>query len=281
MLVFVPTPIGNIDDISIRTLRAFNDADIILCEDSRVTKKLLSILASRDFIKLNFTKIDSKTKRFISFHSHNQQDFLSSITPVFFDSFVVCCSDAGMPCINDPGALLVQYAKLNNIKYDILPGGSAFSLAFANSGLQGEFCFLGFFPHKQQDRIQRLKDLQMCHNESHMIFYESPKRLKCCLQDIADVFPHAHIYVYKELTKLYQNEYEGYANVVLQNLPDNVKGEYCIIIERDKNAIFSKKLCLSQEEILSLPIGIKYKAKMLAEISDQSSKQWYAKLLNK
>ncbi|RDU70308.1 16S rRNA (cytidine(1402)-2'-O)-methyltransferase [Helicobacter aurati] len=279
MLLFVPTPLGNIEDISLRVLQAFHQAEIILCEDTRVTKKLLHLLAQKAIIQQYFPHINSINKQFISFHSHNQREFLSTVTPKFFNAFVVCCSDAGMPCINDPGELLIDYARKNQIQYEVLPGGSAFNLAFACSGLQGAFCFFGFLPHKMQERTQKLKNILAYHKDFHLIFYESPKRLKACLQDISLILPNAILYLYKELTKLYQCEYKGNAEAILAKLPSTIRGEYCIIIAQDCQSKDSQKLCLSQEDILLLPTNIKQKAKMLAQISEYTPKQWYAKLL--
>ena len=140
MLTLVPTPIGNLSDISKRAIEALNEADIVFCEDTRVTKKLLSLLQ----IDLN--------KTFIAMHSHNENEIISKIDVSIFDKNVVYVSDAGMPGISDPGSKLIQFAQENNIKYDVIPGANALLTAFVASGFEGEFTFFGFLPHKGKDR---------------------------------------------------------------------------------------------------------------------------------
>ncbi len=285
MLFFVPTPLGNLSDISLHVLDIFNKCDVFICEDTRVTKRLLVLLAGNKIIQDNFPNINVKNKRFYSFHTHNQAVFLSNLTPNFFNCDVVFCTDAGMPSISDPGSLLVRYARINNIKYEIVLGGCAFSHAFVCSGLEGSFCFFGFFPHKQHDRQRFIKQLVMYHKALHIVLYESPKRLKDTLSDISLVLPNANVYVYKELTKLYQAEYIGRADSVLGELPDIIKGEYCIVIEKEcrldsrNGEESSAVLCLTQDDIIKLDMPLKQKAKLLTQISSKSTKEWYSILM--
>ncbi len=115
MLCLVPTPIGNLEDISIRSLRILKEAELIFCEDTRVTKKLLTLLGEKN-------NLDFSNKEFKSFHSHNENHILQSLTKETFSKNVVYVSDAGMPCVSDPGATLVDYCIKNQIPYDVLPG---------------------------------------------------------------------------------------------------------------------------------------------------------------
>lgn len=276
MLSFVPTPIGNLADITLNALHALHESEILLCEDTRVTKKLFILLQKNPIVQQFFPLLCTKNKQFISFHSHNQHDFLANITPSFFEKKVVFCTDAGMPSISDPGALLLQYVRKNNIQYQILLGGSAFSHAFVSSGLEGGFCFLGFLPHKQHERRDMLKSCISFHKDLHIIYYESPKRLRDSLNDIALLLPHAILYVYKELTKLYQYEMIGKAADILNNLPNKIFGEYCIIIQRHNEMINNRVLYCTQDDILGLDMSHKQKSKLLAQISDKSAKEWYA-----
>ena len=127
MLSLVPTPIGNISDISLRSLDVLSTADIILCEDTRVTKKLIHLLKERH----NLTTTEPQ---FLSLHSHNEAEFIAKLTPDFFNANVVYVSDAGMPGISDPGQMLVRYCLNQGIAYDILPGANAALTAFVASG---------------------------------------------------------------------------------------------------------------------------------------------------
>lgn len=114
MLTLVPTPIGNIGDISLRAIEALSSADTLLCEDTRVTKKLIQILKER----YNTTFKDEQN--FISLHSHNEKEFIEKLSTSFFEQNVIYVSDAGMPGISDPAQALVKYAQENGVKYDVL-----------------------------------------------------------------------------------------------------------------------------------------------------------------
>lgn len=284
MLFFVPTPIGNLKDISIHALEVLQLCKVIICEDTRVTKKLLSLLLHNPFINQYYPNIDPQTKQFMSFHSHNQEEFLTQITQDFFNQNIAFCTDAGMPSISDPGSLLLQYARKHNINYEVLLGGSAFNHAFVCSGLEGSFYFGGFLPHKQNERKNHLKTLLEYHNTMHIIVYESPKRLRESLQDMALIMPDSILMIYKELTKLYEAEIIGSPANILSSLPAQIKGEYCIIIQKNCNKSCTTKaineiLRLSKEDILALDIHPKQKAKMLAQISTKSIKEWYMQLM--
>ena len=141
MLSLVPTPIGNIADISLRSLEVLSVADIILCEDTRVTKKLIHLLKERHNLTMS-------EPQFLSLHSHNESEFVAKLSPDFFKVNVVYVSDAGMPGISDPGQLLVRYCLDHGVKYDILPGANAVLSAFVASGFcETKMLFLGFLPH--------------------------------------------------------------------------------------------------------------------------------------
>lgn len=169
MLCLVPTPIGNLEDISKRSLEALLEAELIFCEDTRVTKKLLNLLAEK-------YSLDFSQKEFKSFHSHNEKEILKSLTKDTFTKNVVYCSDAGMPCISDPGASLVDWCIQNEVPYDVIPGANAILTAFAMSGFSStEFTFFGFLDHKGTSRASKLEEVL---NSSRVgILYESPHRL--------------------------------------------------------------------------------------------------------
>ena len=152
MLCLVPTPIGNLEDISQRSLRILVEAELIFCEDTRVTKKLLNLLGEKQ-------NLDFSNKEYKSFHSHNENNILQSLTKETFTKNVVYVSDAGMPCVSDPGASLVDYCIKNDIAYDVLPGANAILTAYAMSGFpHTTFSFYGFLDHKGLSRASNLND---------------------------------------------------------------------------------------------------------------------------
>ena len=299
MLILVPTPIGNLFDITFRGLEALALADIIICEDTRMAKKLLSLLQERFCIQRIFDtpqksssqenlsrnpsqnlsskilSLNPANKQFFSFHSHNQDEFIAKLDPCIFDKNVIYLSDAGMPSICDPGALLVQYAQAHNIAYEVLPGCCAFVLGFAFSGVESQdFVFGGFLPPKQNNRQKKL--LELLRYGLPVIVYESPHRILDSLKDMVQVCNDASIFAIKEITKLHQSFVIGSPQDVLSKLQkSNIQGEWVIVI----CATPKRQLCLCYDEILALPLPPKLKSKLLAQISDKEAKQIYKELI--
>ncbi len=270
MLRFVPTPIGNIADITFRTLEVLQEAEVFLCEDTRVTKQLLFILQERYDLNL---KSDIE---FISLHSHNEERFLQNVDVEMFTKNVVYLSDAGMPAVSDPGAKLVAFAQENGIAYDVLPGSNAVLCAFAASGFEAtQFSFFGFLPHKGKERESKLQEVLQSPYVS--VLYESPHRLEKLLGEIAKKDPNRTVFLAKELTKKYQNYFKGYAAELLEQVRGKVKGEWVVVIE--PAATLSVVGSIGVEEILELDIPKKQKAKLLAKITQKSVKEWYNELL--
>ena len=245
MLQLVPTPIGNIEDISIRAIKALENADIFLCEDTRVTKKLLNLLKERFDVKI-------KSSKFISFHEHNQKEFLKKIDKDFFSQNIVYVSDAGMPCISDPGALLVKFCQENGIEYDVLPGPSALTTAYAASGFESsEFSFYAFLPHKSQERVKKLSLIMQ--NSSPSILYEAPHRLIKLLEEIVKIDPTRELFLAKEITKKHQKFFRGSSKELLESFKnENIKGEWVVIISSSKKKSVIKNLDI--KDILDLNI---------------------------
>ncbi|BCD68664.1 16S rRNA (cytidine(1402)-2'-O)-methyltransferase [Nitratiruptor sp. YY09-18] len=267
MLTLLPTPIGNLEDITFRALRALEQCSVVLCEDTRVAKRLLQLLAQK--FSLEFGQ-----KRFISLHEHNQNAFLAKLEPSFFSQDVVYMSDAGMPGISDPGAKLVAYAQEHNIPYTVLPGPSAFVTAYVASGFgQKEFCFYGFLPHKGQERSQSLqKILQNSHN---VILYEAPHRLLKLLEEITQIDPSRDLFLAKELTKIHEKFYKGEAKDLFEQLKnENIKGEWVVVVRASQQK--QEQLCLGVEDLLALSLPKKELAKLLAKVSEKSVKEWYS-----
>jgi 16S rRNA (cytidine1402-2'-O)-methyltransferase len=270
MLKFIPTPIGNPQDITIRALREFEKATLFLCEDTRETKRLLSILAERfEFIIPN--------AQFLSFHEHNGKSRLTEITGRLNSENIVFVSDAGMPIISDPGQILVEYCQQNGIEYDILPGASAVVTAYAASGFEeGKFTFWGFLPHKGSERNSELNKIMNSH--TNMILYEAPHRIDKLIVEIAGIDENRELFFAKELTKKFQNYYKGTAQEILTQFENiNSKGEWVVVIGAKK----SEQQALYIEDILAFDMPPKIKSKLLSKITDQSVKEWYQKLISK
>ena len=272
MLILLPTPLGNLEDITFRALQALQEAEIIICEDTRVAKQLLSLL-SKKFV-INFGN-----KEFYSLHSHNQKQFFSSIQPDFFQKSVIYMSDAGMPGISDPGSELIQYAQKYQIPYTVLPGPSAAITAFVASGFEGAFGFYGFLPHKAEARKKQLQEILLM--PLHSILYEAPHRLLKLLEELATLAPERTIFLAKELTKVYERYYKASAMTLFEKLQkEPIKGEWVAVIQKDESTK-KKRLCLGVEEIMQLSLPKREKAKLLAKVSCKSAKEWYEVLSKK
>lgn len=272
MLYLLPSPLGNLSDITLRTLEVLQKADVFLCEDTRVTRKLLSLLEQ----KVNLQK---KERKFFSFHSHNQNHFLQEVNPNFFDSIVVFMSDAGMPCVSDPGSALVQYAQNFQIPYEVVPGGSAVVLAYSYSGFgDGGFVFDGFLPHKKADRKTKLLHWRekLTSQNLPLIVFESPSRILDSLEDLRGIDGECEIFAIKEMTKKFERFFRGNVLEVMTKMQyENLQGEWVIVI---RFTPISDEKKLGSLEILELEIPPKIKAKILAKITPMSSKDWYQKI---
>ena len=269
MLTFVPTPIGNPQDITIRALKVFEQATLFLCEDTRETKRLLAILEER----FNFV---APKADFLSFHEHNGAKRLMQVASQLSKEFVVYVSDAGMPVISDPGQILVAYCQEQGIEYDVLPGASAVVTAYAASGFEeGAFTFWGFLPHKGLERKRILH--QVMSSSLNAVLYESPYRVAKLIEEINMLDSKRRVFCAKELTKKFQSYYFGTAEEligVFQSI--NTKGEWVVIVQGKAN----ENKSLSLNEILILDIPPKIKAKLLAKITDKTAKEWYQEIIS-
>ena len=269
MLSLVPTPIGNIGDISLRAIEALSEADILLCEDTRVTKKLIHILKER------YNTAFKENQEFISLHSHNEKSFVEKLESSFFEQNVVYASDAGMPGVSDPGQVLVRYCIDNDIAYDILPGANALLTAFVASGfVETQMLFYGFLDHKGSSRAAQLQEA--LHNGYTTILYESPHRLDKLLLEIAKEEPSRELFLAKELTKKYQRYLHGTADEILEKLDGNYRGEWVVVIKAGESQSAS---AISQNDILSLDLPKKVQAKLICKITGENTKECYQRLL--
>jgi len=217
-LYLIPTPVGNLEDITFRALRILKEVDFILAEDTRTTSFLL--------------KHYEITKHLQSFHIHNEHKVLESIVQkIASGSTCALCSDAGTPAISDPGFLLVRECLKNGIEVDCLPGATAFVPALVNSGLPtNSFCFEGFLPQKK-GRQTKLTSLQ---NETRtMIFYESPFRILKALEEFKIHFgAERRCSVSREISKKFEETVRGTVDELIVHFTKNTpRGEFVIVLE--------------------------------------------------
>ena len=216
-LFVVPTPIGNLGDITLRSIEVLKSVDLILAEDTRTSSKLLK-----------HYDIDTPVE---SFHMHNEHKKLESIiNKLRSDSEIALISDAGTPGISDPGFLLVRECINNEVEVECLPGPTAFVPALVSSGLPCDrFSFEGFLPVKK-GRTKRLKELSA--ETKTMVFYESPHRILKTLNDLSNYFDaESQISVSRELTKLYEETFRGTIKESVEHFEKNkTKGEFVIVL---------------------------------------------------
>lgn len=270
MLYLIPTPIGNLSDISSRALEVLQSCEILICEDTRVSKKLLSLLSDK-------FQISFKISQFYSLHTHNEAEFFASFNAALLrEKDCAYVSDAGMPCISDPGIALVKFAQRSGVPYEVLSGANALLLAAAASGLvEKEFSFLGFLNNDGAQRKAQI--LNLMQSPYPCILYESPKRVVKLIEQIAGIDAQRKIFAIKEATKKFETKFFGSAVEVLSSLNGaNLNGEWCVVIDGAGEKSFEK---ITQEDILSLEIAPKIKAKLLSKINGEPAKEIYKNLI--
>jgi 16S rRNA (cytidine1402-2'-O)-methyltransferase len=217
-LILVPTPIGNLEDMTLRSLRILKECDQIYAEDTRVTKKLLSHFEI--------------SKLVMPFHAHNEHKALqSALDKIKSSELTVLVSDAGTPGISDPGFLLVRACVEEGIQVECLPGPTAFVPALVGSGFPcDKFVFEGFLPHKKGRQTRLLK---LAEEDRTIVLYESPHRLVKCLGQIEEFMgAERKVCVVREISKMFEEYKRGTASEVKAHYEAHApKGEIVIIIE--------------------------------------------------
>ena len=218
MLYLVPTPVGNMEDITMRALRILREADLILAEDTRTSGNLLRHFDIR--------------KPMLSYHKFNEHQTVASVVErLKAGETIAVVSDAGTPGISDPGFLVVREAVKAGVEVQTLPGATAFVPALVSSGLPCDrFCFEGFLPQKKgrQTRLNALRE-----ETRTMIFYESPHRVVKALEQMKEVFgEERRCSVCREISKVYEESVRGTISEVLSHFKENEpKGEFVIVVE--------------------------------------------------
>ena len=218
MLYIVATPIGNLKDITLRALEVLKEVDVISCEDTRHTLKLLSHYDIR--------------KHLVSVHARNEKTACNKVLDLLQEGKnVAYVSDAGTPSISDPGSILVNEARQKGVRVIPIPGPSAFATLLSVSGVfDKSILFEGFLSPKPGRRRRRLEDLMSC--DSAIVLYESPYRIVKLLKDIAEIDESRNVVIGRELTKLHENVIVGKASELLKMFSslENIKGEFSLLI---------------------------------------------------
>jgi 16S rRNA (cytidine1402-2'-O)-methyltransferase len=217
MLYICPTPIGNLQDVTLRVLDVLRNCDLLACEDTRHTK----ILLDRHGI----------TARLVSFHDYNEEQRLGMILPLLREGKdVAVVSDAGMPGLSDPGFTLVRACAAERLQLTVLPGPSAVSTALVLSGLPADrFAFLGFLARGKSKIVEQLTAFE--GTGAALVAFDSPKRLRTSLEVIGERWPSRQMAVCRELTKVHEEALRGTAAELLQSLDERVRGEIVLVME--------------------------------------------------
>lgn len=272
-LYVVGTPIGNLEDMTLRSLRILQEVDLIAAEDTRVTRKLMS-------------RYDISTK-LTSYHRYNKISKMPKLLSLLRDIDIALVSDAGTPGINDPGAELVAAAADKGIEIVPIPGPSAVTSSISISGFQSDsFIYLGFLPRKRSDRKNMLG---LIGTQSWpVIFFEAPHRIKSALEDVLDVLGNRRIIVCRELSKIHEESFRGYVTEAIDYF-DVPRGEFTIVVDGGSGVISVSENEYSQDyqEILELcsslrddGIRVKEAVSLIVDKTGISRKQAYSMWLN-
>jgi 16S rRNA (cytidine1402-2'-O)-methyltransferase len=268
-LYIVSTPIGNLEDITHRALRILREVDVIACEDTRHTRKLL-----------NHFGIDKKT---VSYHEHNETERAAELCELMTaGKKIALVSDAGTPLVSDPGFRLLNAVIKNGIDVVVVPGLTAFAAALSGSGLPSDqFFFAGFLPARTSARRARLEELRAL--SATLIFYEAPHRIAATLRDAAAALGNRGAVVARELTKMHEEFLRGSLNELAAMFSDanKARGEMVLLIEgaSDKApaslpatpvAAFSERMDQLQAEGLAEKAALKQAARELGLKRDEA-----------
>ncbi|MBN2259033.1 MAG: 16S rRNA (cytidine(1402)-2'-O)-methyltransferase [Clostridiales bacterium] len=238
-LIVIPTPIGNLGDVSERVLAALRDVELIAAEDTRHSIRLLN-------------HYEIKNKLF-SYHEHNKRDAGIKLVDMMLEGKTIgIVTDAGMPGISDPGADLIKEAIGRGIDIEVLPGPTAFVNALILSGLNTEeFYFVGFLDRNKKKRKEKLLELEKI--KATLIFYEAPHRIMSSLKDINEVLGNRNVAITRELTKKFEEVKRGrIEDIIITMKEETVRGEFVVVVEGNSEAEVEKIFQLTiKEDLLS------------------------------
>ena len=214
-LYVVATPIGNLEDITLRAMRILREVKLIAAEDTRTTRKLLARYEIRTPL--------------LSFHQHNHVRQMPRIFEALAEGDVALVSDAGVPTVSDPGVELVRKALELGITVTPVPGASAVTVALSASGMPADrFTFVGFLPRRRSDRLRMLEGLRSI--ETTLVLFEAPHRLRSTLVDIHSAWGDRRMTVCRELTKKFEEVFAGYVSEALERFREP-RGEFTLVVE--------------------------------------------------
>ena len=271
MLYFISTPIGNLNDISLRAIDVIRSSDYLYAEDTRNLKKLLK------FINL---KVKSR-----SLHEHNEQKAsLEIIENIKNGKTISIVSDAGTPVVSDPGYKLIQICLKENIKYTLIPGPSSVLSSLVMSGLSPDkFSFYGFIPRKAGDQTRFFEILSSDVKTS--IVFESPKRIKKTLVNLQKfVGINRKISLCKEMTKIHEDVYRGNISEIIKDIENekiNLKGELVLVIEGANNNQIDLNITMQIKNEFLSKLSASDSAKLISMLTGKNKRDIYKKLIEK
>ena len=233
-LYVVGTPIGNLEDLSLRAARVLREVPLVAAEDTRVARRLLNHLGARP--------------RLLSYNEHNWRERLPRLLRELGQGNAALVSDAGMPGISDPGRELVAAAAAEGIKVESVPGPSAVTTALAVSGLPADaFLFLGFLPRRRRERQGMLHEA--VSSPLTVVFFEVPHRMRATLEDVVRIFGDRPVAVCRELTKLHEAIFRGTAPEALEHF-DSPRGEFVVVVAGEQRpAATAPSASLDEQEV--------------------------------
>ncbi len=270
ILYIVATPIGNLFDISERAKQTLTNADVVACEDTRHTSKLLQHLGLK--------------KKLMSLHEHNEHERIDQIAKMLTaGQSIALVSDAGTPLISDPGYPLVQALRQQGFEITPIPGASAIITALSAAGLPtNRFTFEGFLPHKAGSKREKLEEL--VQESRTMVFYEAKHRILATLATMAEVFgEEREACVARELTKTFESFYFGSLTSILNQLEENAdqqKGEFVVMIAGNPNPMKANEVHTDKLlRLLAEELPPKKAAAIVAAVTGENKKELYNQVL--
>lgn len=257
-LYLIPTPIGNLDDITLRAIKVLNEIEVIFSEDTRVTSLLLNHLNIK--------------KKLISSHEYNEQNNKEKLLEYLKKGYSVgVVSDRGTPVISDPGYFLAETAIKNNYNVVSLPGATALIPALTSSGIEPmPFLFYGFLNSKDSKRKKELEHLK--NNKYTMIFYEAPHRINKTLDDMLEIFGNRQISISREITKKFEEVYRGTISEVKEETKE-IKGEIVIVVSGNKEEIKFDDISIIDHVNMYIKNGMNSKEAIKKTAEDRNMKK--------
>jgi 16S rRNA (cytidine1402-2'-O)-methyltransferase len=266
VLAVCATPIGNLEDVTLRVLEELRSADVVLCEDTRHTRVLLE-------------RHGIAARRLLSYHEHNEAKRTAELLPrLQAGERVALVSDAGMPGISDPGARLVAAALAAGVAVTVLPGASAVDTALVASGFPAErYQFLGFLPRGAKARAALWEELAGWRHP--VVAFESPQRLSATLQSLAEAQPEREVAVCRELTKRFEEVVRGRADEVAIRFAEPPKGEITLVLGPGLRATDSSDAVAAVAELVAAGLPRRRAADLVARLTGAARNELYRRTL--